>query len=122
MPSTNANAWGASAPGQPLAATTIQRREPGPRDVRIDVMFCGICHSDLHHCKGEWGEQRFPVVPGHEIAGLVSAVGAEVQVGRVGWEQVLRQRFQLLVFLAHPVSVPCPSLIPPATTRLPSGW
>ncbi len=84
MPSTNANAWGASAPGQPLAATTIQRREPGPRDVRIDVMFCGICHSDLHHCKGEWGEQRFPVVPGHEIAGLVSAVGAEVRAFAVG--------------------------------------
>lgn len=79
MPATTAHAFGATAAGAPLAPLTIERREVGPRDVRIDIKFCGICHSDLHHCKGEWGEQRFPVVPGHEIAGVVAAVGAEVR-------------------------------------------
>jgi len=65
--------------GAPFERTTIERREPGPRDVRIDVRFCGICHSDIHQAQGDWGAGIFPMVPGHEIAGVVAAVGAEVE-------------------------------------------
>ena len=62
----------------PLAPWTFDRRAPGARDVQIDILFCGICHSDLHTVRGEWGPVTFPQVPGHEIVGRVAAVGAEV--------------------------------------------
>jgi alcohol dehydrogenase (NADP+) len=69
-----------SAPsvGAPFDVTTIQRRELGEHDVLIDIKFCGICHSDIHQVKDEWGGSIFPMVPGHEIAGVVAAVGAAV--------------------------------------------
>jgi len=72
------NAYGAHAADQPLEPLTIDRRDVGPRDVLIDIKFCGICHSDIHHTRGEWGEAARPAVPGHEIAGIVAQVGAEV--------------------------------------------
>ena len=75
---TTARAVGAQAPDGPLGALEIQRRAVGPADVRIDVKFCGICHSDIHFARGEWGEVLYPAVPGHEIAGVVAEVGAEV--------------------------------------------
>lgn len=68
----------------PLARTTIERREPRPDDVVIDIAYAGICHSDIHQAKGEWGNSIFPMVPGHEIAGTVSAVGSDVTKHRVG--------------------------------------
>jgi uncharacterized zinc-type alcohol dehydrogenase-like protein len=61
-----------------LEPITIERREPGPGDVEIDIKFCGICHSDLHQVGDEWGGSSFPMVPGHEIAGIVSRVGPGV--------------------------------------------
>jgi alcohol dehydrogenase (NADP+) len=64
--------------GAPFDTTTIQRRELGEQDVLIDIEFCGICHSDIHQAKDEWGGSIFPMVPGHEIAGVVAAVGAGV--------------------------------------------
>jgi uncharacterized zinc-type alcohol dehydrogenase-like protein len=67
-----------------LTKTTIERREPGPHDVAIDIKFAGICHSDIHTVKAEWGKPNYPVVPGHEIAGVVTAVGAEVTKHKVG--------------------------------------
>src|SRR3954451_23488582 len=75
---TTARAVGTMAPDAPLGALEIQRRAIGPRDVRIDIKFCGICHSDIHFARGEWGEIRYPAVPGHEIAGIVTEVGADV--------------------------------------------
>jgi alcohol dehydrogenase (NADP+) len=72
-------AYAVNAPGTPLVRASIPRREPGPRDVAIDVHWCGICHSDIHTAKGEWGGTRYPCVPGHEIVGRVSAVGAKVK-------------------------------------------
>jgi uncharacterized zinc-type alcohol dehydrogenase-like protein len=69
---------GASAPDAALGALKIQRRATGPRDVRIDIEFCGICHSDIHFTRGEWGEVPYPAIPGHEIAGVVAEVGSEV--------------------------------------------
>jgi alcohol dehydrogenase (NADP+) len=66
------------APDAPLGALEIARREIGLKDVRIDIRFCGICHSDIHFARGEWGKVPYPAVPGHEIAGVVAEVGAEV--------------------------------------------
>jgi alcohol dehydrogenase (NADP+) len=82
MPQTSA--FGASASDQPLASLAIERRQPGPRDVTIDILYCGVCHSDLHFVRGEWGQQSWPIVPGHEIVGRVTAVGDEVEGFKVG--------------------------------------
>jgi uncharacterized zinc-type alcohol dehydrogenase-like protein len=75
---TPARAFGAPAADAPLEALEIERRALGPKDVRIDIRFCGICHSDIHFTRGEWGDVPYPAIPGHEIAGVVSAVGDEV--------------------------------------------
>lgn len=72
------SAYAATSADAPLTEITITRREPGPHDVAIEIMYSGICHSDIHTVKAEWGRQRYPVVPGHEIAGVVTAVGAKV--------------------------------------------
>ena len=64
--------------------TTIERRDVGPKDVLIDIKFAGICHSDIHTARGEWGEIEYPLVPGHEIAGVVAEVGSEVTNYKVG--------------------------------------
>ena len=71
---STAHAYGAPAASDPLIPLQIERREVGPKDVAIDIHFCGICHSDIHHARGEWGRINYPTVPGHEIAGLVTAV------------------------------------------------
>lgn len=74
----NVNAYVASAPGARLERASIDRREPGPRDVAINIAYAGICHSDIHQAREEWGGSLFPMVPGHEITGIVTAVGADV--------------------------------------------
>jgi uncharacterized zinc-type alcohol dehydrogenase-like protein len=68
----------------PLAPWTFDRRDPGPADVQIDILFCGICHSDLHTVRGEWGPAKFPQVPGHEIVGRVTATGNGVSKFKTG--------------------------------------
>ncbi|MEJ6022259.1 NAD(P)-dependent alcohol dehydrogenase [Ramlibacter sp. PS4R-6] len=77
-------AYGAYAADKALEALKISRRAPGPHDVQIDIAFCGICHSDLHTVRAEWAGTQFPCVPGHEIVGRVSAVGAHVASHKVG--------------------------------------
>jgi uncharacterized zinc-type alcohol dehydrogenase-like protein len=77
-------AFGAFAADKPLEGLEIERREPGPRDVAIDIAFCGVCHSDLHTVRSEWSGTLYPCVPGHEIVGRVSAVGGEVSKFNVG--------------------------------------
>ncbi|GAA4480905.1 NAD(P)-dependent alcohol dehydrogenase [Microbacterium panaciterrae] len=77
-------AYAAPSEGAALESTTIERREPGPLDVVIDIAFAGICHSDIHTVRGDWGAQRYPLAPGHEIAGIVSAVGSDVTRHAVG--------------------------------------
>ena len=77
-------AYGAYAADKPLQALDIERRAPGPRDVQIEIAYCGVCHSDLHTVRSEWGGTRYPCVPGHEIVGHVSAVGSEVGGFKVG--------------------------------------
>ncbi|WP_175087803.1 alcohol dehydrogenase catalytic domain-containing protein, partial [Candidatus Frankia nodulisporulans] len=71
-------------PGAGFERATIARRAPREHDVRIDIRFAGICHSDIHQVRQEWGSSRFPMVPGHEIAGVVTAVGSGVSRYRVG--------------------------------------
>jgi len=80
----NVHAYAAPAAGQPLAPTTIGRRDVGPNDVLIQIEYAGICHSDIHTVNGDWGPQPFPVVPGHEIVGVVAEVGAGVTKHQVG--------------------------------------
>ena len=77
-------AYGAYAADKPLESLTIARRSPGAHDVQIDIAYCGICHSDLHTVRSEWPGTLYPSVPGHEIVGHVTAVGAEVTGFKVG--------------------------------------
>ncbi|HEV3470856.1 MAG TPA: NAD(P)-dependent alcohol dehydrogenase [Pyrinomonadaceae bacterium] len=71
-------------PAEALAPFSFKRREPGPRDVLIETLFCGVCHSDIHQARDEWGGSIYPMVPGHEIAGRVARVGREVSKFRPG--------------------------------------
>lgn len=77
-------AFGTDAPENDLELITIERREVQPKDVEIDIMFCGVCHSDLHTARNDWGGSVYPVVPGHEIVGRVTNVGSEVTKFKVG--------------------------------------
>ncbi|MDY6998170.1 MAG: NAD(P)-dependent alcohol dehydrogenase [Actinomycetota bacterium] len=78
------SAYAATSATEPLSKTTITRREVGPHDVAFDIHFAGICHSDIHTVRGEWGAVKYPMVPGHEIAGIVTEVGSEVSKFSVG--------------------------------------
>jgi uncharacterized zinc-type alcohol dehydrogenase-like protein len=78
------NAYAATSPTSPLGPFSINRREPTPTDVAIDIHYCGVCHSDLHFARNEWGQTTYPVVPGHEILGRVTKVGSAVKKFKVG--------------------------------------
>ena len=78
------HAYAAPAAGRPLSPTSIERRAVGPNDVLIEIEYAGICHSDIHTVNGDWGPQPFPVVPGHEIVGVVREVGGDVTRHRMG--------------------------------------
>src|ERR1700742_3752775 len=83
----NAKAYSAASPTTPLASTTIARRDPTANDVQIEILFCGICHSDLHQVRNEWSGVMptvYPCVPGHEIVGRVTNVGSGVKKFKVG--------------------------------------
>lgn len=77
-------AYGARAGNLPLEPMDITRRVPGAQDVQIEIAYCGVCHSDLHQARAEWSGTLFPCVPGHEIVGRISAVGADVSGFNVG--------------------------------------
>ena len=83
MPTT-VKAYAATSATDPLVPTTIERRDVGPHDVRIDIKYAGICHSDIHTARSEWGPTPYPVVVGHEIAGIVTEVGSAVTRHAVG--------------------------------------
>src|SRR6202162_4243231 len=83
----NAKAYSAMSATSPLASTTIARRDPTDTDVQIEILFCGICHSDLHQVRNEWKEVMptvYPCVPGHEIVGRVTRVGSGVTKFKAG--------------------------------------
>lgn len=77
-------AYAAPSPKAQLGPLAIERREPGPHDVLIDILYCGVCHSDLHQVSEDWGRAIFPMVPGHEIVGRVARVGSSVRRYKVG--------------------------------------
>ncbi|RKT35781.1 putative zinc-type alcohol dehydrogenase-like protein [Microbacterium sp. AG1240] len=81
---TTVRAYAAASATSPLEPTTIERREVGPRDVLIDIAYAGICHSDIHTIRGEWGEVAYPLTVGHEIVGTVAEVGSDVTRHAVG--------------------------------------
>ncbi|SFL29097.1 NAD(P)-dependent alcohol dehydrogenase [Rhodanobacter glycinis] len=83
MPQT-IRGYAAQSATQPLGPFRFERRDPRPDDVVIDILYCGVCHSDLHQVRNEWGGSIYPMVPGHEIIGRVSAVGATVSQFKVG--------------------------------------
>jgi len=83
-PMPKARAYAAHSATTPLAPWPIDRREPGPRDVEFAIKFCGVCHSDLHMARGQWPGVNFPVVPGHEIVGIVTRIGPKVTRFKVG--------------------------------------
>lgn len=83
-PVSPARAWAAQSPTSPLAPFSIDRREPLADDVVIDILYCGVCHSDLHQVRDEWGISAYPLVPGHEIVGRVSRVGTAVTKVKAG--------------------------------------
>ncbi len=78
------NAYAATSPTEPLVKTTITRRDLGPRDVLIELAYSGICHSDIHTVRGEWGPQTYPLTVGHEMVGTVSEIGTDVTKHDVG--------------------------------------
>jgi uncharacterized zinc-type alcohol dehydrogenase-like protein len=81
---TPVRGYAAQAARAPLGPFTFERRAPGPKDVRIDILYCGVCHSDIHQARDEWGGSIFPMVPGHEIVGTVVEVGSEVRKWKAG--------------------------------------
>lgn len=81
---TQVKAYAAESATSGLAPSTVERREPGVHDIEIAIEFCGLCHSDVHAIRSEWGPAKYPLVPGHEIVGLVSRVGDSVEGFTVG--------------------------------------
>jgi uncharacterized zinc-type alcohol dehydrogenase-like protein len=77
-------AFSAASATSALSATTIERRQPTPSDVQIQILFCGVCHSDLHYARNEWAFTQYPAVPGHEIVGRITAIGTGVKKFKVG--------------------------------------
>ena len=84
MMMTQVKAYAAQAADAPIAPMAIERREPGSHDVEIDILYCGVCHSDLHQARNDWGGSLYPMVPGHEIVGRVTRVGEHVGKLKVG--------------------------------------
>jgi len=84
MATTTVKAYGTGAPDAPLAQMNIERRDVLAKDIEIEILYCGVCHSDLHFAKNDWGMTTYPVVPGHEIVGKVTRVGSEVSKLKVG--------------------------------------
>lgn len=80
----NAKAYSAASATSPLASDTIKRRDLTETDVQIEILFCGICHSDLHSARNEWGGTVYPIVLGHEIVGRVTRVGSAVTKFKAG--------------------------------------
>lgn len=84
MKTTNVKAFGTNAADAPLNGMTIDRRDVTAKDIEIEILYCGVCHSDLHTARNDWGGTMYPAVPGHEIVGRITKVGSEVTKLKVG--------------------------------------
>jgi uncharacterized zinc-type alcohol dehydrogenase-like protein len=78
----NTRAYAAQSATDAIAPFSFQRREVQPHDVQIDILYCGVCHSDIHQARNEWGGSIYPMVPGHEIVGRVMKTGSKVKNSR----------------------------------------
>jgi len=76
------NAYAVQDATSPVAPFSIDRKEVGPHDVQIEILYCGICHSDIHQVRNEWGGSIYPMVPGHEIVGRIVSVGDHVKISK----------------------------------------
>jgi len=94
MKTKNTKAYGTEAANAPLHPMNINRREPLEHDVEMKILYCGICHSDLHQIKNEFGGAMFPLVPGHEIVGKVTRVG-EHQLLKIKYYHPLQNNFYI---------------------------
>ena len=81
---SQAKSYAAFAADKPLAPFNFDRRQPRADDVAIEILYCGVCHSDLHFARNDWGMSQYPVVPGHEIVGRVASVGDKVSRFKAG--------------------------------------
>lgn len=81
---TRTKAFAAQDAESTLGPWNLERRAPGPKDIQIEILYCGVCHSDLHQIRNEWGNSIFPMVPGHEIVGRISKIGSDVKKFKVG--------------------------------------
>lgn len=81
---SNVNAYATAAADAAIEPFKINRREPGPHDVQLEILYCGVCHSDIHQARNEWGNSIYPMVPGHEIVGRVTAIGDHVKTFKIG--------------------------------------
>lgn len=90
METTIVKAYGTEAADAPIHSMEIRRRALLQNDVEIDILYCGICHSDLHAVKNDWGGTTYPIVPGHEIVGRITQIGKEVTRFKVGDEALER--------------------------------
>src|SRR3954464_201356 len=81
---TKAHGYAAQSKTSPLAPFQFQRRDVGPRDVQIEILYCGVCHSDIHQVRDEWGDSIYPMVPGHEIVGKIVSAGKNVKKFKEG--------------------------------------
>lgn len=84
LEASTARAWATRSATSGFAAMDIRRRAVGPNDVRLQILYCGVCHSDIHMARSDWGPATYPMVPGHEIIGRVTAVGSKVTKFKVG--------------------------------------
>ena len=84
MKTTQVKAYGTSAAENPIIPMDIDRREVNVNDIEIDILYCGVCHSDLHTARNDWGFTSYPAVPGHEIVGKVTNIGNEVNKFKLG--------------------------------------
>ena len=105
------NSYAAQDSKSELAPWTFERRDPKPNDVQIEILYCGVCHSDLHTARNEWGGTIYPCVPGHEIIGRVTAVGNEVtKFKRATWRESVV--LSIAVLNANPVKKDWSSIAP----------
>ena len=84
MNTTIVKAYGVEELGERVKELTVSRREVTAKDIEIEILFCGVCHSDMHHVHGDWGKEKYPLVPGHEIVGRVTKIGTEVTKLKIG--------------------------------------
>ena len=87
--------FAASDAASALGPFQFERREPGPQDVQIEILYCGVCHSDIHQVRNEWGGTLYPIVPGHEIVGRVTKVGAQNVTSRSNTRRLVIWNFSV---------------------------